>query len=218
MEDLMAEITLSTTVDLVLIASKATIGTDKIATGIFKEPVQESLMLTDLGLQGDFQVDRRVHGGLEKALHHYNADNYALLAEAFAHLSDKFIPGSIGENISTSALSEKQVHIGDVFELGGSLIQVSQPRRPCWKVNHKYHNAHIAALLVSLGITGWYYRVLKPGLIQQGDQLIQIERLQNSRSVRDVWRMYNSDRQANKSASILTEIPALSMQWLIKGA
>jgi MOSC domain-containing protein YiiM len=94
--------------------------------------VYDSIKLTDLGLEGDFQVDRRVHGGLEKALHHYNADNYTTLTDAFAHLSGKFIPGSIGENISTKGMSEEQVNIGDIFEFGEAIIQVSQPRKPCW--------------------------------------------------------------------------------------
>jgi len=213
-ELLMEEISLFAPVDLVLVARKATLGPVKVATGIFKEPVHGPIKLTDLGLEGDFQVDRRVHGGLEKALHHYNADNYTILTDAFAHLSGKFIPGSIGENISTKGMSEEQIHIGDIFQFGEAILQVSQPRKPCWKVNHKYNNAHICAVLVTLGITGWYYRVLNPGKVQVGDQIRLIERLPKSMSVSSVWQLYRANAHKEKAIAELAKVPALSKEWL----
>ena len=138
------------------------IGPQKALSGIYKEAV-EQCFLTSTGLTGDVQVDKRVHGGPEKALYHFPVENYATLSQALPHLEQAFVSGSIGENIASEGVDDTQVHIGDVVQIGEALVQISQPRRPCWKVNHKYGNGHIAPLLMSQAISGWYYRVLHEG-------------------------------------------------------
>ncbi|MFW1677424.1 MOSC domain-containing protein, partial [Pontibacter sp. JAM-7] len=147
---------LSSRIDQLYLGQLKEIGPSNTPTGIFKLPCEQPVLLTQEGLEGDIQVDRRVHGGPEKALYQFPAENYAVLQQALAHLNEDFIPGSIGENISSQTLLDNQVHIGDTFSIGEALVQVSQPRRPCWKVNHKYGNGHIAVLLMSQGISGWY--------------------------------------------------------------
>lgn len=190
------------------------IGPDQSPTGIFKSPVEGPVAVTEFGLAGDVQVDRRVHGGPEKALYHYPAKNYELLQQALPHLKTVFVPGSIGENLSSYGLDEDNVHIGDIFALGSVLVQVSQPRRPCWKVNHKYGNGHISALLMSEGISGWYYRVLEEGEIAVGDHLELRERLPQSVSVRQIWRLFLQRLQQKlPPGSALPEIAGLSPEW-----
>jgi len=189
------------------------IGPEGAPTGIFKEPV-ESCLLTEMGLEGDTQVDRRVHGGLEKALYHFPAQNYAVLKQALSHIESSFVPGSIGENLSSSAVDDQTVHIGDTIKIGEALVQVSQPRRPCWKVNHKYSNGHMAPLLMSQAISGWYYRVLETGMISVGDSFELVDRLENSVPVAEVWKVFLEKLQSRMPPEAFnTDIVGLSPEW-----
>lgn len=189
------------------------IGPQNTPSGIFKKSITRCL-LTETGFEGDTQVDKRVHGGPEKALYHFPEDNYALLRQALAHLESEFIPGSIGENLSSIGLNDQQVHIGDIVRIGEALVQVSQPRRPCWKVNHKYRNGHIASLLMSQGISGWYYRVLEEGVISAGDSFQLEERLEGSIAVADVWSIFSEMLKSKMPSEIMyKDIPGLSTEW-----
>lgn len=205
---------LSLPVEGIYIGQLSTIGPAETATGIFKTLSEATHEVSELGLSGDIQVDKRVHGGPEKAIYHYPAEHYALLKEVLPHLSDSFVPGSIGENISTHGLLDTEVHIGDTFRLGSAIVQVSQPRRPCWKVNQKYGNAHIASLIMSEAISGWYYRVLETGQLRIGDPIAFIDRLDNSVSVADIWQMFIDRLDKEKRHTTLIEkIPGLSDEW-----
>ncbi|WP_415891199.1 MOSC domain-containing protein [Neptuniibacter sp. SY11_33] len=189
------------------------IGPDNAPSGIFKDPV-EVCLLTKIGLEGDVQVDKRVHGGPEKALYQFPSENYATLRQALPHLEDSFISGSIGENLSSESVDDNQVHIGDIVKVGGALVQVSQPRRPCWKVNHKYGNGHIAPLLMSQAISGWYYRVLEEGELRVGDTFTLQERLESSVAVAEVWKVFLEKLQSRLPPEAFnTNIPGLSTEW-----
>lgn len=204
-------------VESIYVGKLGEIGPDASPTGIFKSPIEGPIAVSTLGLAGDIQVDRRVHGGTEKALYHYPVENYAVLRQALPHLKTAFVPGSIGENLSTHGIDEDSVHIGDIFSVGSALLQVSQPRRPCWKVNHKYGNGHISALLMSEGISGWYYRVLEEGKIALGDSIELRERLPQSVPVRQIWRLFLERLQQKVvPGSALPEIAGLSPEWQFK--
>ncbi len=202
------------TIDQVLIAEENVIGPGKARTGIFKRPVIGPLKLAEMGLEGDFQADRRVHGGPDKAVHHYAAQNYRLLQAALPHLADKFLAGTIGENFSSSVLEEENVHIGDTFSVGSAIVQVSQPRRPCWKVNHRYGNAYLADFMTQQQITGWYYRVVQEGEVQAGSQITLTERLLHSLSIAELWRQWIECQRSKQSAHKLATTPGLAPEWL----
>lgn len=106
-------------------------------TGIFKDPIERA-DVTKEGIVGDHQADRRFHGGPEKALHQYAQISYERIVSEFPELEGTAVPGSIGENISSSHLTDESICIGDIYRIGDVLAQVSQPRSPCWKINHKY--------------------------------------------------------------------------------
>ncbi|SFG32423.1 MOSC domain-containing protein [Neptunomonas qingdaonensis] len=209
----------SASVEGLYIGELSTIGPGNTATGIFKMPSDKTHQVGELGLNGDIQVDKRVHGGPEKAIYHYPAENYAVLQQALPHLSVSFQPGSIGENISTQGLLDTDVHIGDTFRLGSAIVQVSQPRRPCWKVNHKYGNAHIASVIMSEAISGWYYRVLETGQLRRGDSIELLDRLDNSIPVANVWQIFmqrlvkQAEHSTTSGHTTLAKIPGLSDEW-----
>ena len=204
----------STVIDGIFIGKLQTIGPAQSPTGIYKHHSAQQHSIDQDGLVEDIQADRRVHGGPEKAIYHFPAEHYELFKEALPHLEDKFVPGSVGENISATGLTDERVHIGDTFLLGSALVQVSQPRRPCWKVNHKFANKHMAALIMSQAVSGWYYRVLECGEVKAGDQIEFIERLDNSVPVAEIWHIFLERLEKGESQTRLPpSIPGLSTEW-----
>ena len=145
-------------------------------TGIFKHEREAPAWLGREGLTGDAQADRRVHGGIEKALHQYPVAHYARLAAAFPHAAALLVRGSMGENLSVAGWDEGNVCIGDVFRLGDARIQVSQPRSPCWKIDRRYSQDGMAKLIAAEGLTGWYFRVLEEGEVGPGCTFALLER------------------------------------------
>ncbi|MEQ8661636.1 MAG: MOSC domain-containing protein [Gammaproteobacteria bacterium] len=140
---------------------------DGTASGMRKGAVPHATV-GPLGLIGDYQADRLVHGGADKAVHHYPAAHYAHLAAAFPAAAHALVAGSLGENLSSSGIDEHGVHIGDVYACGAVRLQLTQPRRPCWKIDQHHELRGLAALIARAGRTGWYYRVLTGGRISAG--------------------------------------------------
>ncbi|HMM78358.1 MAG TPA: MOSC domain-containing protein [Gammaproteobacteria bacterium] len=144
-------------------------------SGIVKSP-QARVQVMREGLAGDVQVDRRYHGGPEQAVHQFALRSYAALLAAFPALATRAVAGSIGENLSCAELDEDSVCVGDVHAIGEVELQVSQPRRPCTKIDARYGVDGIARWLAARRMPGWYYRVLKPGTIALGDPVTLIAR------------------------------------------
>jgi len=156
---------------------------DGTASGIFKTAVTGNIALGPLGLDGDYHADRSVHGGVDKALHHFPAEHYARLAARFPAAAALLEVGSIGENLSSRGLDEHNACLGDVYALGDARLQLTQPRRPCWKIDQRYDVRGLAAYIAREGLTGWYYRVLSPATIRAGMTLELVERDPASPSV-----------------------------------
>lgn len=127
-------------------------------------------------IAGDNIVDLKHHGGDMRVIHHYSEKNYHHLKKCFPEIQDRFHPGSFGENLYTTELSEKDLCIGDIFDVGNCKIQVTVPRRPCATINATYEYNKVLKEVISSGHVGWFYRVLKEGTIKEGDQLKHVER------------------------------------------
>ncbi|WP_277373976.1 MOSC domain-containing protein [Pseudomonas sp. AA-38] len=145
-------------------------------SGIAKAPRQEPLAVTVLGLAGDEQGDLRVHGGVEKAIHHYPREHYAAWRRELGEHPLLEQPGAFGENFSTTGWTEGDVCLGDVIRAGSVLLQVSQGRMPCWKLSDRFGIADLALRVQESGRTGWYYRVIEEGMVRAGEPLQLVER------------------------------------------
>lgn len=143
-------------------------------TAMFKEQVKEPVLLTKTGLIGDDVGDKKHHGGPEKALFAYCADHYTTWTKTNPEAD--FYVGMNGENVSVRGMDETTVYIGDIYRLGDALIQVSQPRRPCWKPGRRAGWIDFGKAIQETGRTGWYFRVLEEGHIQEKDAFELIER------------------------------------------
>jgi len=143
-------------------------------SGIFKQSTSEKVWLSETGLTGDEQADKKNHGGPEKALFAYPIKHYTYWQEEHGH--EGFRPGAMGENIAVLEMDEYTVCIGDTYEYGDSIIQVSQPRRPCWKPARRFQIKDLSLRIQNSGKTGWYFRVLKEGYVSSEAELKLMER------------------------------------------
>lgn len=201
--------TITAIVDRLFIGRLAPLGPRGVPSGIDKQPVDGPQSVTRLGLGGDHQGDTRHHGGPEKALHHYPREHYA------AWLEDGIAadaPG-FGENISTLGMSEADICIGDIYRLGGSVIQVSQGRQPCWRLNARFGRDDMAFLVQKSGRTGWYYRVLEEGTVSPGDMLLLTQRPQPQWPLARVIDLLYTKTLDMEALSALAELPELAVSW-----
>lgn len=143
----------------------------KPPSAIGKEAVRGPLELGLDGFEDDEQADRAVHGGPEKALHHYPADHYAYWAARWPEHAERLVAGGFGENISTFGVTEADVCLGDRFRIGSTLVEICQGRQPCWKLPAHTGIDEMAMAMQKSGRTGWYYRVLEGGRISVGDTM-----------------------------------------------
>lgn len=145
-------------------------------SAIAKQPRQGPVAIGPEGLQGDEQGDRRVHGGPDKAIHHYARDHYAAWAAEIGAHPLLQAAGAFGENISTDGVTESGICLGDRLRLGTAVVEVAQGRQPCWKLSDRFGVPDMARRVQDSGRSGWYYRVLEPGQVQAGDDLLLLER------------------------------------------
>lgn len=161
---------------LVLAGAVAPLGEAGHVSAIAKRPVAGPWRIGVTGLETDAQADRKHHGGLEKALHHYPFEHYAAWRDEIGPAPALAEPGGFGENLSTQGWTEETVCLGDLIRFGGALLQVSQGRQPCFKLNLRFGPRDMALRVQKSGRTGWYYRVIEPGLAAEGDMLVHIDR------------------------------------------
>ncbi|KAI0473242.1 PK beta-barrel-protein domain-containing protein-like protein [Xylariaceae sp. FL0804] len=152
----------------------------RVESGIDKLPRDGRIPVSKLGLDAD-EHDLVFHGGPDKAIHGYCSTHYPKWREEFPEAASRFQPGGFGENFVTERMNERNVCIGDVVAVGdddddGLLLQVSLPRQPCFKLNQRFRLRNFAPNAYRLSRTGWYYRVLREGTVQAGDEIRLVER------------------------------------------
>ena len=176
-------------------------------TGFYKVPVEGRVSLIELGLKGDSVADTRVHGGPDKAVLCYAAAHYPLWLSAHPELA--MSPGALGENLTLNGADETSVCIGDRYRVGDCLVEVSQPRQPCWKIARRWGVKTLTKEVTQTGRTGWYVRVLTEGMIEAGQKLELVERPHPSWTVaraNDVMFGREADRQATFELMNLQEL------------
>ena len=143
-------------------------------TSIYREPICNPVSVGPLGLEGDQVADPRYHGGPDKALLAYSAEHYPVWRERLG--LEAMGPGGFGENLTVRCLDESAVRRGDVWGVGTAVLQVSQPRPPCWKLARRWKLKELPRLVQQTGWGGWYLRVLQEGQVGPGDWIQLIER------------------------------------------
>ncbi len=180
-------------------------------SGFLKDPVSGPVALGPTNLEGDGQADLANHGGPDKAVCCYPAAHYPGWRAELGRPEIAF--GAFGENFTIDGLAEPDVCIGDVFRVGGAVVQVSQPRQPCWKLARRWKIKTLTLAVQESGRTGWYVRVLSPGLVTAGDAVERVERPHPGWTIAEANRIMHRDKADLASAASLADLPALSASW-----
>lgn len=184
---------------------------DKLwTTGFFKEPVSGEVFVTRTNLIGDGQADLHFHGGPDKAVLAYSADHYASWR---TELQRTLPPGAFGENLTIVGLCEERVCIGDHWRIGEALFEISQPRRPCWKLARRWRVKDLTARVIENGRSGWYFRVLEEGRIEAGQEVELVSRPHPEWAVARANHLLHHDKQNRIAAAELAAVPELSSTW-----
>jgi len=150
----------------------------EVTTGIYKKPTEVPIYLGKEDVQGDEVSDRRVHGGEFKACYLFSANQYPFWQSLYPHLEWNF--GMLGENLTVEGLDEKSLYIGDIYKLGNALVQITQPREPCFKFAHKFKTEDVLQQFIEHGYSGTYVRVIEEGEVKSGDSFELIKRQKDS--------------------------------------
>ena len=185
----------------------------KLLSAIRKRSIDGPVALDAGGLAGDQQADLTVHGGPEKAVHHYAAEHMAFWKAMFPDHAQTFAPGCFGENVSTTGLVEEAVCIGDVFSMGSARVQICQGRQPCWKLSAHIGLPEMAAQFQLTGRTGWYYRVLEGGSVAPGAEMRLLDRAHPGFSVHAITQARFDRRLDPRRAKEIAGLAALSANW-----
>lgn len=198
---------------IVLVGPVAPLGPDGPPSGIAKRPVAGPWQITATGIKGDAQGDLRFHGGPEKALHHYPQEHYAAWTFEIGVHPVLGAPGAFGENLATTGWTERDVCIGDIAHFGSAILQVSQGRQPCYKLDRRLDRSGMALAVQRTGRTGWYWRVLKEGLAEPGDALELGDRLRPEWPLSRLNRLLYVDTRNWRDLEIAAAIPELAERW-----
>ena len=182
-----------------------------IHTGIFKVPVKGRVVLRRLNLDGDGQADLAVHGGIDKAVYAYPNEHYQFWRREL--LRDGFTYGQFGENFTVEGMLEDAVCIGDVFRVGTAVVEVSQPRVPCFKLGLKMGIPTFPKQFLASERSGFYLRVLQTGEVCAGDAIERVKVEPTSLTVKAVHHLLYFDSSNLEGIHEVLSIPALAASW-----
>ena len=182
-----------------------------VGTGIFKRSVAGPVLATTRTLQGDRQVDLRVHGGEHKAIYCYPHEHYAHWREVLQR--DELPMGQFGENFTMEGLLETEVHIGDRFRIGEIEIEVTQPRIPCFKLGIAVGDPRFVKTFLESECCGFYVRVLQEGHVQAGDTFERTYEHPEAVAIQYIHQLYFRDSGNTAEVERMLNIEPLSTEW-----
>lgn len=192
--------------------------TPALVSAIDKHVAGNPLWCSFSGLEGDEQSDLRHHGGPDRALHFYPADHYLWwqnwqTALGLAAPRTPWQPAAFGENLSGLGLTEVEACIGDVYRLGEALIQISQPRSPCFKLNQRFGYGQMSQVMQLNGRCGWLLRVLEEGRVAPQETMALVDRPYPALTVKRTADILFNQLRDKTDLLLLLENPALSPNW-----
>jgi len=166
-----------------------------VETGIFKKRVQHAIYLGQTDVKNDVVADKKNHAGIDKACYFYGANHYSFWKDKYPELNFEY--GMFGENITLDNLDETTIRIGNIYQIGEAIVQVSEPRIPCFKLGYKFNNQAIIKEFIHASYSGFYVRIIKEGKVKSGDEFNLINQNENDFSVEDAFSLlsYNKNNQ-----------------------
>ncbi len=176
-------------------------------SAIWKRPVEGRVLARGVNLEGDEQADRSVHGGPDKAVYAYALEDHAWWGE---ELGRQLECGEFGENLTTEGLDLTNALVGERWEVGSTMLEVSEARMPCWKLGFRVNDKGFPRRFLAAGRPGAYLRILQEGKLGSGDEIRVVHRPRHDLTMGDLSRIYAGDRQ---EVGRLLGVPQLSASW-----
>ncbi|WP_133407073.1 MOSC domain-containing protein [Parashewanella tropica] len=186
-----------------------------IQTAMEKSFVEGDIYLSAEGLEGDECADKRHHGGVDRALHQYPAEHYAYWRQKY-DLGMGWQSAGMGENLSSEGMTEDSVCIGDRYCWGEAIIEVSQPRSPCFKLNRRWGIEDFSVHMQEISRCGWLYRVIKPGMVSVDQPLELVQRVPNAMTVKQACDYYFGTPLERSGLELLKQQERLAQSWKSK--
>jgi MOSC domain-containing protein YiiM len=182
-----------------------------VSTGIYKQPVAGRTIVRKLNLDGDGQADLSVHGGVYQAVYVYDLESYQYWRQELDR--NDLSHGHFGENFTVEGMPDDQIHIGDVFRIGGALLEVTQPRTPCFKLEMKMGLPDFPRQFVMSGRSGFYFRVLEEGEVGPGDSIELVQVGPEQITVREFTRIHYFDYDNQEKIHRVLRLASISPEW-----
>lgn len=157
-----------------------------VETGIFKYPSNRPIFLDKEDVLNDAVVDRKHHGGIEKAVYGYNENYYEFWKQLYPHLDWNY--GMFGENLTITNLDETNIFVGNVYNLGEAKIEVTKPREPCYKLGIRFNDPKIIKQFWNSTKSGIYFKVLQPGPVNKNDKMILIKEAFDNPTIAQIYQ------------------------------
>jgi MOSC domain-containing protein YiiM len=182
-----------------------------ITTGIYKNPVVNyPIYLEKESVRGDEVSDRSVHGGIYKACYLFSAENYPYWKVLYPNL--KWDYGMFGENLTVSGLDESKILVGDIYKIGEALVQVTQPREPCYKFGVKFGNQGVLKQFIEHAHPGLYVRILDEGFVRVNDEMTLVEQAKNSLTIQDFYKLVFAKHKNQEHLKLAVNNDALPLR------
>ncbi len=162
-------------------------------TGIFKYPVAGPLFLGAMDVTNDTLINRVNHGGINKACYLFSKEEYPYWKALYPDLQWDW--GMFGENLTVAGLDDAQMRIGDIYKIGTALVQVSQPREPCYKLGIRFGDQEILRQYIKRGHPGTYVRILEEGYVKTGDEFELVQESENPLTTKQFFDFLNSPKK-----------------------
>jgi MOSC domain-containing protein YiiM len=196
----------------------APLGSEGVLSGFVKHAVAGPVRVTLSGILGDEQADPSVHGGPEKAVYGYATSHYVAWRREYPQHSLLLVPGGFGENLAFDGLSESDLCVGDIHGIGSARMQVCQPRQPCFKLALRFDDKHLPKAMIRNGRAGWYYRVLEPGVINPGDRVEVLDRLNPTFPFTRLVELISRGKASTAELEQMRDMPGLAQDWQQRAA
>lgn len=180
-------------------------------TSFYKQPVSGPIRVHVAGLEGNEQADCRFHGGADKAVLAYSADHYPLWQDELT--VPEMSGGGFGENLTITGQTEATVCIGDCYAIGDTILEVSQPRQPCWKLARRWRISDLPKRVIRTSRSGWYLRVIQPGTVQAAAEVQLISRPHPEWTVVRANQVFYLKGGPSAERSELASLPELADAW-----
>ncbi|WP_299436012.1 MOSC domain-containing protein [uncultured Maribacter sp.] len=186
-------------------------------TGIYKYPVNEPIFLGKSDVEKDTVIDRKHHGGIDKACYLFSADNYEYWKNLYPNLDWNW--GMFGENITVEGLNESTLRIGNIYTVGECKVQITQPREPCYKLGIRFGTQKVLKEFIEHQFPGTYIKVLKEGNVKTGDSFELMEESDNSLTIQQYYNLLYAkvkDEEIIKTAITNSTLPEHKREKLKK--